>query len=188
MEVPVARGKKSSVKQEFAYLRNGKVVATITWGAEDTPPIDTTIYAPNKRIAAQLPSGGTNFGQQVAQLIESGELVPFYKIARQLSGLYRIDDRRPGQGRSYMIWTGEGVLGRGPALQPRVVYHYMEEGTTPRLRSYSEVHALMKEPNVLRIDSLRGIDTSKTVTEGLGADGRVMVMNLQKLYKEYDER
>ncbi len=167
---------------EYGFVRREKIAATVTWweqpGQRGVRPL---IYAPTTRFANLVPSGG-NLGNQIKDLIDSGQLVPFDAVARRHFGLYLIHDNRPGQGRSYMIWTGRSVQGVGPTLYPQTVYYCMEPSDAPVLTEYGDVLGLMRTRGAKLINSFEGVDMSKSWTEAFG-DGVVLVVDLQKVHQ-----
>ncbi len=155
----------------FAYLGcDGRTVtATVTWHA-DTPGIEATVYAllPDG-VPADLPQIGSNtIGEQIQFLRDEGRLVEFAGDMAKMYDLFRVDDQRPNQKHSYMIWYGS-TSRRGPSLKPGAVYGYFQNGHRdpeqkadfPLSLSFEELSALMAEQGIQAIARLEDIGLTK---------------------------
>lgn len=176
-----AKKRMVPLDDDYAFLHAGLVKATIAWWAEPGQRgVKSVIYSVSERIAGLLPRGA-DLGNQIHELIQANRLVPFDKVAAQHPGLYQIHDLRPGQGRSYMIWTGTGAGDQRPSLLPRTVYHCQGRSSAPILTEYTDVLDLMRTPGAKLITSFKGV-RGKNWAEAFGT-GKVLVVDLKKVYE-----
>ena len=145
------------------------------------------VYAPSQEVAKQLPRVRPGMGKEIEALRQAGKLFSVNQLYSRLTDCYRVDDNRQGHNHAYLAWTGQ-AQGRGPTLQKGLVYHFLETGATPGVRTVRSLQALMALPNTLTITSTKG-DGKLTVDQmaqkrGLDMSNRVVVWDLYRIYNE----
>lgn len=157
-------------------IRDGVIIATIQWHV----PTEASIYA--------LP--GVDVSALAATGLDHLTDAPFIE---ELDGCYRIDDRRPSQNHSYMVWNGDAKPGTGtePILAAGAVYHFVgdEPKQSEPLTAFADVWALMSDPNALIIRNVRGdlahkhLDDDPEASAAFDVEGRVTAWDMGAIYR-----
>lgn len=150
------------INSTFAYVGiDGKVKALIKWNSRR----HTEIFAllPDG-VPPEVPLWGSDtMGEAIQFLRDGGQLVEYSSVIAQMEGLFRVDDARPGQNLSYVVWHGSGQ--HHPGMHREMVYGYFPNGRAdseqqagfPLWVSPSDLAALMAQENTRPITALEQI-------------------------------
>lgn len=177
------------VRRRFCYAPFDYVEAIVLWDKRDGIMVDE-VYAPNQ-LRTSLPTLGPGLGEEIDDLLKSGQLFEFADLMHELTGLYRISDRRPDSpGSDYMVWTGCCLSPVIATMHPNTVYRFYRGGgddcAVPR--SLGDIFSMMELPDAMFVDDVRGAGDnigSETFRQVVGeVRGRVTVFDLGEIERK----
>jgi hypothetical protein len=177
---------------ERALVVPGQSIIRAVFKEPQEPPgsPSAVLYAPDEESAQRFLVGEDwdAWTDMVYQLIVEGSFYDLSEFAENFDRVFRIDDRRPGHSRSYMVSLNTGDSKYD--LLPRTVYHCYggsEPEAGERLTDFDKVVALMDEPGTLHIDDLGEFAGGSRRDERLKAvwdfDNRVTVFDIGSIYR-----